>query len=199
MDTNILDTIKFYTHKLLNLEDYEERLIGRDNIKLLTYNLFLRPVVKNNESDYKYERLDVFSSLLADYDIICNQEVFIGLNKFKQSLVSMAAKAGFLYHVAPPAPYFWNREMIDSGLVILSRFPILEQDYLIYSKSVLDCCLAQKGALYAKIDINGNYLHLFNTHLQANYYRDFESYKNCINTKLNQLVGKSLDKSILIL
>ena len=47
--------------------------------------------------------------------------------------------------------------------------------------------MSKKGILFTKIDINENYLYLFNTHLQANYYNSFELYKNCINTKMYQI------------
>ena len=47
--------------------------------------------------------------------------------------------------------------------------------------------MSKKGILFAKVDINGNYLYLFNTHLQANYYNSFELYKRCIDTKMYQI------------
>ena len=41
-------------------------------IKILTYNLFLRPyLIKNNEDDYKQERLDLFIEQIDNYDVIC--------------------------------------------------------------------------------------------------------------------------------
>ena len=39
-----------------------------------------------------------------------------------------------------------------------------------YRFGVLADALAQKGLLYAKIQIKDTYLHLFSTHLQASYY-----------------------------
>jgi len=53
------------------------RLLKATNIKLLTYNLYLRPpLVHSNEDDYKDERLAEFIKLIPDFDIICLQEVF---------------------------------------------------------------------------------------------------------------------------
>lgn len=197
-----------------------------DNIKLLTYNLFLRPFVKNNENDFKYERLHEFSKVLKDYDIICNQECFVGLTTFKQELLSMASKAGFKHYSLSKSPSFWDPYVIDSGLWILSRFPIVETDEITYSLTVKECALGKKGAIYSKIEIwgkliyetkpdslitqvrikailtnfiillsnsckIGGYLHLFNTHLQANYYDNFEIFKACIDCQLHQLVELS--------
>lgn len=161
--------------------------LGRDYVKLLTYNLFLRPLVKNNESDHKYPRLAEFSKVLNDFDIICNQEVFSGMNCFKGNLIAMSAKAGFIYKVVPSKPNFWSKHLIDSGLLILSRFPIVDKEELIYKKFLQDCSPSSKGALYAKIEIGGSYLHLFNTHLQANYFHSSYVYKRGIEVRMYQL------------
>jgi hypothetical protein len=41
-------------------------------MRLLTYNLFLRPpFVKNNKDDYKNERGKLFLDYLENFDIIC--------------------------------------------------------------------------------------------------------------------------------
>lgn len=46
-------------------------------IKILTYNLFMRPPgIKNHLDDYKNERLEAVLSHLLNYDILCFQELF---------------------------------------------------------------------------------------------------------------------------
>ena len=41
-------------------------------IKLLTYNIFLRPpLIKNNADDYKNERTKFFLNEIIDFEIIC--------------------------------------------------------------------------------------------------------------------------------
>jgi hypothetical protein len=103
-----------------------------DHIKLLTYNLFLRPVIKNVENDWKDERLEAFVCLnkFEDFDVICCQEIFDFLNKNRrQKFITYAQKAGFLYHcTSDPAPIFSNA-FIDGGLLTLSRFPILDAEF----------------------------------------------------------------------
>jgi hypothetical protein len=82
-----------------NDDDFEVDPSFKGNrARVLTYNLFLRPLVKTNLSDHKYERLEEFSTVMDQYDIICNQEVFNGLNSFKSTLLTLANKTGFLYH-----------------------------------------------------------------------------------------------------
>lgn len=46
--------------------------LKRKHINLLTYNLFLRPPpAKNNESDFKEERVKGFAKVLENFDIVC--------------------------------------------------------------------------------------------------------------------------------
>jgi endonuclease/exonuclease/phosphatase family metal-dependent hydrolase len=178
--------LKKVKHK--NSDDFEaEPSFKGDRARILTYNMFLRPIVKNNISDYKYERLEEFATVLDDFDIICNQEVFSGFNSFKPTLLTLAKKTGFLDYITASNPGFFSKFAIDSGLVILSRFPILERGEYAYTKFTGDCAAAKKGILYAKIGLRGHYLHLFNTHLQANYYPSFSQYEQCINNRMHQL------------
>jgi len=79
------------------------------------------------------------------------QEVFLGLNTRKQKLVKYATKAGFFDIILPHKPGLLSRSMIDSGLIILSRFPIVDSDELVF-KSYFDVdALSAKGAVFAKI------------------------------------------------
>ncbi len=120
----ILSTITFYHHPLnichnpqLNEEEIGEqrngiksgknitnesqiKLLERTNkVKLLTYNMFMRPpLIKTNSSDFKEDRLEEFvKKVLPEFDIICLQEVFTTLNTRKQRLMSYGIRAGFLY------------------------------------------------------------------------------------------------------
>ena len=51
----------------------QDYIVPRKNIRLLTYNMYMRPPpVKTNESDHKDARLEEFIKRLEDYDIVCN-------------------------------------------------------------------------------------------------------------------------------
>ena len=102
--------------------------------------------------------------------------------------MAYATKAGFFYDVEPTKPGFWSPYFIDSGLVILSRFPILRKAQMTYSRFCSSDAMSAKGALYARIKIGDSILHLFNTHLQANYlHSDFYTYMKSVQYKTYQL------------
>jgi hypothetical protein len=52
----------------------------------------------------------------------------------------------------------------------LCRFPIVEREFLAFKYGSQSDGLTQKGVIYAKVKINGAFLHLFTTHLQASYH-----------------------------
>ena len=162
MDYKLLKDLPRESHPLLT----ESATLDRSHIKLLTYNLFMRPPpVRTNASDFKDARLKEYVKQLHRLDIICHQEVFSTLNTRKQRLITYAKKAGLNYHVACPQPSLVSGYFVDGGLVILSRFPIIEHDFEPYPYGVLSDSLSYKGVLYAKILVRpGCVLHLFNTH-----------------------------------
>lgn len=159
-------------------QDLEMTARPKKTLKILTLNMFLRPLVKNNESDHKYERLDDFTAnYIKDFDIICNQEVFEGFNSFKATLTSKAAEVGFVDYACATRPAFFDKYVTDSGLIILSKYPIVETDSIVYVYNLHDDSASSKGSVYAKIEVNGHYIHVFNTHMQASYYPTFDTYK----------------------
>lgn len=154
-----------------------DRLIQRPHINILTYNIFLRPpLIKNNESDHKNDRLKEFIKALGDFDIVCLQEMFGTLNKRKHKLIRCATKAGFLYYADSPSPSFFTSFVVDGGLLILSRFPILVSEFKPYPYGIFSDSLSQKGVLYNKIQIRDEMLHIFGTHTQASYFGENQRY-----------------------
>jgi len=148
----------------------DQKILHRKNIKVLTYNIFLRPPpVKNNESDWKDARVVEFSKIINDFDIILLQEMFGGFTSRKQEIIKLANLSGLFYFTDSPSPSFFSKCIVDGGLLTLSRFPIIEYQFRPFNYSVLSDALAQKGVLYTKIKIKDSYLIVINVHFQASY------------------------------
>ena len=166
-----------------------EPLLLRSSVHLLSYNFFSRPPpVNTNGTDYKDARLKDFLEYLHDFDIICFQEVFTTLNDRKHRMIREAAKAGLKYYVYGRPPSFFSKFVSDSGLLILSRYEIIEKDSYDYYLNVSGDCVSMKGVLYAKIKINDRYLFLFNTHLQSTYFDESQS---SINSTIQVRTGQT--------
>jgi len=127
----------------------------------------------NNKNDYKNERLEEFLKVMNKFEIIALQEIFSLGNWRQQSLISMAKLpefGGFLYHAVSRRSSLFSRKFIDGGLLILSKFPIVEVDYHIYSAGHQIDSWCEKQVLYAKIQVApGRFIGLFTTHMQATY------------------------------
>ena len=157
------------------------KISHNDTVKILSYNFFARPPpINTNGTDYKNERLDDFIELLPDFDILCFQELFTTFNDRKHKMIREGAKVGLKYYLSTKAPSFFSKYITDSGLLILSRYEIVENDSYNYYINISGDAPSSKGILYAKIKINDKYLFLFNTHTQASYYD--ESSKNINST-----------------
>lgn len=158
---------------------------GPYDVKLLTYNIFLRPpLIRNNADDFKNERLTEFiRSHLQNYDIVCLQEMFNLANYRQQILLKAAQEKGFPYYAKSVDPHWLSGKFIDAGLVILSKYPILETDGMIYCAGNQIDSWAAKQVIYAKIQISPTFfVHVFTTHMQASYFDNHESV-NVINDK----------------
>jgi len=182
----------FIIHQLLTnqnqITEQNHTIIPRRAIRTLTYNIFERPLIKTNESDWKQERLDEFIKHLNFYDIICLQEMFGSLNNRKDQIIKKALEAGFYFIADIPPPSFFSKSIVDGGLLILSRFPILDNKFYPFTSTVLSDHISQKGIQYCKIQVIDSILHIFNTHLQASYNGTSEFDMNLsINTRKDHL------------
>ncbi|KAI8640439.1 Endonuclease/exonuclease/phosphatase [Parasitella parasitica] len=139
--------------------------------RLLTFNMFMRPPgVKNNENDFKDERLDyIIKHVLPLHDIITIQEAFAYANRRIDKLLVAAFDQGFYFHVESPRHYPWDLGG-DGGLLILSRYPIKKADRIEFSRGVHADWLSFKGALHALIELDKDqFIHVYTTHTQASY------------------------------
>jgi len=122
-----------------------------------------------------------FLKYIDNYDIISLQEIFCLANSRQQLLVNAAFDKGFKHFVRSKKPTWLSGKFIDAGLLILSKFPIVESDGHIYRSGNQIDSWAAKQVIYAKVQIADTlFLHIFNTHLQASYFDNHED-SNKIN------------------
>ena len=151
----------------------KDKLIPRGNIKFLSYNISLySPVSSISNPLYEEIRLQHFYKELPKYDIISLQSISSTFSKHKINLIQEAQKKGFyFYSTSNPSTNTFSSYSMESGLIILSRFPIEKQCYIPYEYggSYIDT-LREKGFLYSKIKIKDYALHIITTALQSNEY-----------------------------
>lgn len=158
----------------------------QQEVRFLTLNFFIRPPPAG-WGDFLEQRMKLFyRNYMEKFDIIAFQEVFAtgyfqGFGSdLRSNFIDAAKKKGFEHHVRSPfykSGFFkifklQKPVLTDAGLVILSRYPIETDDFEAFENSASDDEFAKKGMLYAKININGRHLHVFDTHMQASYEPD---------------------------
>jgi endonuclease/exonuclease/phosphatase family metal-dependent hydrolase len=130
-------------------------------ISVLTYNVFLRspPWIFQDQHDWRTTHIPEF---LRGYDAVVLQEAFSA--KHRSSIVSALAKE-----------YPYNSGVLgqdeflsyNGGVIVLSRWPILKLDQLLFDACEGSDCMVQKGVIYASIEKGTERVHLFGLHLQA--------------------------------
>jgi len=129
---------------------------------ILDYNVFC-PVLGAGPN--RYERLQKIIDASRSYDIVFLQEVFhlsiLGCRFLGQGdwLIKQMKIVGFEFYAQDKAP-LWGQ---DSGLIIFSRHPICNVNYIRYESWSGMEMWTSKGAL--SCEING--LRYVNTHLQS--------------------------------
>jgi exonuclease III len=190
--SNTDNKIKVMSYNVFLLHDWG--LIGYYN-SLLARGGEKRRVAVNDISNWLKETK-------TDVDVILVQEQFDLTEEFKAGMI----EAGYCNSVTDE-----RGERFKSGLAIFSKHPIVDYDFWNWCdrSSWTPMCgggaeaLADKGILYAKININGNIVHVTNTHttsdslgnahsirmLQFEYHVEMMSKKNPNNDALALMAG----------
>ena len=158
------------------------------DIKVLSYNVFLRPSgIMSNFSlngDYKKDRLNTIANIITNYDIVLLQEIFDFnlLSTKKDKIINLVENAGLKYNAYSKNVSF---KPVDSGLLILSKFPIIEIDSVIYDSCFCIDMLSAKGILYAKVLLpNNDFLHII-LRGAGKYYINLKPVLSVKDTKAN--------------
>ncbi|KNC98168.1 uncharacterized protein SPPG_06573 [Spizellomyces punctatus DAOM BR117] len=148
-------------------------------IRMLAYNFYLRPPpIESIGRDYKEDRLNLFiETAINEFDIMALSETFGTFNSRRERLVDAAAERGLRYWAHGNERNWWKGTFVDSGLLVLSRFPIIKTETILYQGAYGPDRYAAKGVLYTQILLDDTpdrktRLHLFTSHLQASYLPD---------------------------
>ena len=161
----------------------------RQTWRVVSYNVFMRPpgISSDKHGDLKNERLQtMIVDLLPAYDIVCLQEMFNLCNCRRQKLIDAAVKRGFKYYSVPPDAPLFSSYWVNSGLLTLSKVPIVLTKFMPFKAGSGVDKYAYKGLLYSRLSVGKNrFVNLFNVHLQAHYNSDD---RDNIQARLDQIV-----------
>ena len=175
-----------------------EKILNKKNLKIVSYNidgLFAHYIHLNYINISKYIR---YLLIEDNVDIICLQEVWelSILNMIKNNINDID-----LYYAQPPTSLKYCVGE-HTGLLVISKYPIVYQDYLKYEQLNFTCTMTNKGLQHIKINYNNNYYNIINTHLQSSFNKCGLMYQNTSENQLNQILNyineNNIEKCIIL-
>jgi len=150
------------------------------SLRVLSFNIWGLPAPIGRDLLPRLERI---AEAIQDYDLVLIQEAF------DQSTARLPEMSGF--------PYAYHHQNLDlwrqaSGLMILSRFPIVDTDFMPFPGLAPPDLLANKGVLFARLQHPDlGYLDVYNTHYQSRQQPDAAEVRiRSNNTTLKHLLLK---------
>lgn len=140
-----------------------------DEVKLLTWNIFMLP--KPIKFSHQKERTDLIirEILASSYDVIILQEAFAG--DFQEKVKKITSKKY-------PHQFYLKRKpgsltVYGSGVYYLSRLPMKQLDFVYFDQCAKADCFASKGSALMEFTLpNGKKFQAASTHLQAGHNED---------------------------
>jgi endonuclease/exonuclease/phosphatase family metal-dependent hydrolase len=134
-------------------------------LRVLFLNVMM-PVPKPLRFIAQEERLHQLATWITHYHSTIDAFIFAELIPLhlEVTLRRTLTSLGFTHYTKQRI----NINVVRSGVVIYSRFPILATNDISYQTECEGSdCLADKNMLYAQLDVHGAHAHLFMTHLHA--------------------------------
>jgi endonuclease/exonuclease/phosphatase family metal-dependent hydrolase len=146
----VLSLFFFVTIFVEGYSSGEAILANADTLKIVSWNIYMRPrhIFKNWQEPRAKAIVEVFSDDV-DADIIVFQEAF---DKLAKRIIRKGLQSKYPYEYGPG-----KRGIIrqNSGVWILSKYPIVNKFMAEYKACKYEDCLAKKSALFAEIEKNG--------------------------------------------
>lgn len=136
-------------------------LQAADSLKIVSWNIFMVPPVVFKSC--QQERAGHIAAYLKaqQADVIVLQEAF--MKDINQQLLE-CLQSDFPYQTTPTKKG-WIKS--NSGVWILSKYPILKQDFILYKHRKGTDIFSKKGAVFAELHTGKNTLQLIATHTQS--------------------------------
>lgn len=131
-----------------------------DTLSIVSWNIFLRP---SPFIESQYER----SYKISEYLLSENSDILLIQEAFNRTAVNNLIKI-----LKPTYPYIIEPESnsllkISSGLLVLSKYPIVGYEHYFYADCKSLDCLSAKGFIVFSIELSDRIITIVNTHNQS--------------------------------
>ena len=162
----------------------EELSVSR--VKFLQIDIQMRPrlfhILKNEHNN---ERAKELLKLVKNYDVVSVNEIHSSTCNNVASFVQGMKDLGFKYVVGLPNIDISSLELVDGGVLLFSKLPILKHDSYKFALSSGQDMFVGKGSVYAQIQTTPTEsIHVVATNLQS---LSDNSIPECQSVRMNQL------------
>ncbi len=138
---------------------------NKNELSLVSYNMQVFPVYGHATDkiimNHPGSRTENIAKLVQNYDVVTVQELFA---KDHRETFTEKMLDNYPQHAGPATKTY---RPLSSGVVIYSRWPIVDSDTKVFNHCKGIDCGAAKGITYAKIDKYGMRYNIFSTHFQS--------------------------------
>lgn len=131
-----------------------------DTLKVMSWNVFLRPGVLHDAQMMRADSISKFLKI-ANCDVIVLQEVFH--RKARKKLIENL-KCAYPHMTDRTKGSFWG---VASGLLVLSKHEINSETFVPFEKATGSDALSKKGVLKTEIQYKNQVIAVYETHMQA--------------------------------
>lgn len=128
-------------------------------------------------NNWNHERAEHLGSLLGDFDVAALQEVWGAFGRDRaEQLCARAKERGLVYSARTPK---WpaGLGLMSSGLLVVSRWPLLRSEYHRFSRQDLLECPVERGCLLVEVDLGDRGTAVVaNVHLSTNPWKPIASW-----------------------
>lgn len=135
--------------------------VQSQQVSILSWNIYMLPGFLGVG---KTQRSEIIGKLLkrSSYDVIVFQEAFHGpaRKRIRQQLKEL-----YPFEAGPANSRTFSLRT-NSGLWVLSKFPIVSQQEIVFDTRQGIDAMSRKGALLVELNVNGQHIQVIATHLQ---------------------------------
>ena len=163
-----------------------DKELSVNRVKFLQVDIQMRPKLFHLfKNEYNNERAQELLKLVKDFDVVAVNEIHSSVSNNVVAFVKGMRELGFKYSVGLPNIEYSTLEVVDGGLILFSKLPILKSDTIKFALSSGQDMLVGKGTVYAQIQTTPeNYIHVLATNLQS---LSDNSIPECQSVRMNQL------------
>ena len=144
-------------------------------MKVCCYNIQMLP--------WKIKFYSTFIKYIEQFDIIFLQEAFYNINIFqgKRKILQMLERRNYHVSYSKLPNLLLGEHITDAGLIIASKYPIIESTFYPFKNHCNVDSLSQKGYIHSIIHTKKGKINLINTHLQS-FYSEENNWFSGINS-----------------